>query len=122
MFGIGGPESVILIPIFIIFYLLPSLIAKARRHKNILPIFVLNVLLGWTFLGWVVALVWSFTAQEERNLIYKSEGDNKEYSQNIDSDKCYLCAKILPTGQLSEAGGEFFCPSCLRKVNPELLK
>jgi hypothetical protein len=88
----------------------------------ILPIFVLNILLGWTFLGWVVALVWSFTAQEERNLLDKSEGDNKIYSQNIDSGKCYLCAKKFPADQLSEAGGEFFCASCLSKVNPEFLK
>lgn len=122
MFGIGGPELVILIPIFIIFYLLPTVIARTRRHKNILPIFVLNILLGWTFLGWVVALVWSFTAQEERNSIYKSEDENKKYLKNIDSAKCYLCAKIFPKDQLSEAGGESFCPSCLSKVNPELLK
>lgn len=122
MFGIGGPELVILTPIFIILYLLPSLIAKKRRHKNVLPIFALNVLLGWTFLGWVVAIVWSLTAQENRNLIYKSEDDNKKYSQNHNSGKCYLCAKIFPTDQLSEAGGEYFCPSCSSKINPELFK
>ena len=121
MFEIGGTELIILIPIFIVFYLLPSVIARARQHKNILPIFVLNLLLGWTFLGWVVALVWSFTAQEDKKLIYKSEGDNIDYSHNIDMGKCYLCAEKFSTDQLSELGGKTFCSSCLRKINPDLL-
>ncbi len=40
-------------------YFLPSLIAFLRQHKNKLAIFILNILLGWTGLGWAVALVWS---------------------------------------------------------------
>ena len=42
-------------------YFLPSLIAFAREHKNKLAIFSLNLLLGWTVLGWVSSLVWSVT-------------------------------------------------------------
>ncbi|MFH1697483.1 MAG: superinfection immunity protein [Candidatus Omnitrophota bacterium] len=41
------------------FYFLPTLIAFLRNHKNKLAIFLLNLLLGWTVLGWVVSLVWS---------------------------------------------------------------
>ena len=41
------------------FYFLPTLIAFLRQHKNKLAIFLLNLLLGWTVLGWVVSLVWS---------------------------------------------------------------
>ena len=41
------------------FYFLPTLIAFLRQHKNKLVIFLLNLLLGWTVLGWVVSLVWS---------------------------------------------------------------
>ena len=40
-------------------YLLPSLISFIRRNKNWLAIFFLNLFLGWTGIGWVVALVWS---------------------------------------------------------------
>lgn len=43
-------------------YFVPTIIAGVRRHHNTLAIFALNLLLGWTFLGWVGALVWSFTA------------------------------------------------------------
>lgn len=42
-------------------YFLPSLIAAAAKKTNLLAIFALNLLLGWTFLGWVVALVWALT-------------------------------------------------------------
>lgn len=40
-------------------YLLPSIVAYHRGHNAIGSIVVLNVLLGWTFIGWVVALVWA---------------------------------------------------------------
>lgn len=42
-------------------YLFPTLVALGRGKKNSAAIGVLNVFLGWTFLGWVVALVWAFT-------------------------------------------------------------
>jgi Superinfection immunity protein len=44
------------------FYFLPSIIAFSRRHRNSVAIFVLNLFLGWTLVGWVVSLVWSFTS------------------------------------------------------------
>ena len=40
-------------------YFIPTLIAFLRQHKNKLAIFILNLFLGWTVLGWVVSLVWS---------------------------------------------------------------
>ena len=45
-----------------VLYFLPWIIAALRRHHNSGAIFVLNLFLGWTFLGWVGALVWSATS------------------------------------------------------------
>jgi hypothetical protein len=45
----------------IFLYFLPSVIARSRRHHNAVSIFILNLLLGWTFIGWVVALVMAFS-------------------------------------------------------------
>ncbi|MGX3009989.1 superinfection immunity protein [Helicobacter sp. 23-1044] len=42
-------------------YLLPSAVAWRRNHNNQNAILVLNLLLGWTFLFWVMALVWGLT-------------------------------------------------------------
>ena len=40
-------------------YFLPSIIALARGKRDLLAIFLLNLFLGWSVIGWVVALVWS---------------------------------------------------------------
>jgi len=47
-----------------IVYFLPIIMAIARHKRNILGIVLVNVLLGWTFIGWVVALVWAFTVRD----------------------------------------------------------
>ena len=41
-------------------YFLPSILGRTKR--NFTAIFILNLLLGWTFIGWIVALVWALTA------------------------------------------------------------
>jgi RsiW-degrading membrane proteinase PrsW (M82 family) len=61
MFGIGIAEVVVLF-VIVPLYFLPSFIARQRKHQNSQAIFVTNLLLGWTFLGWVAALIWSYTA------------------------------------------------------------
>ncbi len=40
-------------------YFLPTFIALWRRRRNALAIFLLNFFLGWSFVAWVIALVWS---------------------------------------------------------------
>ena len=47
--------------VFCIFYFVPAINAKSRHHKNTAAIVALNLLLGWTLIGWVVAMVWSLT-------------------------------------------------------------
>jgi hypothetical protein len=40
----------------VVLYLLPSLVGWARHLPSIAVIAVINVFLGWTFVGWVLAL------------------------------------------------------------------
>lgn len=40
----------------VLLYFLPSIIAPSYK---LAPIFVLNLFLGWTLVGWVAALVWA---------------------------------------------------------------
>jgi hypothetical protein len=42
-----------------VMYFPPSIIALARSKRDLTAIVVLNVFLGWTAIGWVVALVWA---------------------------------------------------------------
>lgn len=50
IFVVGG------VSLFI--YFIPSF-AAGTRHRNFNAILVLNIFLGWTFIGWVIALVWA---------------------------------------------------------------
>jgi hypothetical protein len=43
-------------------YCLPLIIALARQHRQGGAISLLNLLLGWTLLGWVGALIWAVSA------------------------------------------------------------
>jgi hypothetical protein len=43
----------------LLLYFLPALVAGRRGHPQATAIFVLNLLLGFTVLGWVGALVWA---------------------------------------------------------------
>lgn len=51
--------------------LLPMGVALIRRHNNFIPILLVNILLGITGIGWIVALVWSFTSnvKEKRSVL-----------------------------------------------------
>lgn len=42
-----------------VMYFLPSIIALARSKRDLLAIVLLNFFLGWTLIGWIVALVWA---------------------------------------------------------------
>ena len=43
----------------LILYFLPSIIALARNKRDTLAIFLLYLFLGWSVIGWIVALVWA---------------------------------------------------------------
>ena len=49
-------------------YLIPSIIAITRNKRNQIAILVLNILLGWTFIGWVVAIVWALTVDADTTI------------------------------------------------------
>lgn len=40
-------------------YFIPAIVSKARKCKAHNGILVINLFLGWTFIGWVVALAWA---------------------------------------------------------------
>ena len=51
--------GLILLIIMGIIYFIPTIVANNRNHRQFTAIFLLNLLLGWTFIGWVAALIWS---------------------------------------------------------------
>jgi len=47
-------------------YFLPTIIAILRQKTNTGSIFALNLLLGWSLIGWVVALIWALSSDNMR--------------------------------------------------------
>ena len=43
----------------LLLYFLPFVIAMVRHHKAKLAIFLTDLLLGWTVVGWLAALIWA---------------------------------------------------------------
>jgi uncharacterized protein YqhQ len=60
--GLGLVGAILLGTVTFIVHLVPTFIALLRRHPNAAAIAAVNILLGWTCLGWIVAFVWSLTA------------------------------------------------------------
>jgi ABC-type sugar transport system permease subunit len=49
----------VVITLLSLFYFLPFAIAFNRGRVNTGAIFALNLFLGWSLIGWVIALVWA---------------------------------------------------------------
>ncbi len=52
---------IVLAVVVIVAYMLPAIIASLRGHHRVGSIFIVNLLLGWTFFGWLAALAWSMS-------------------------------------------------------------
>ena len=58
----NDPDQLASLPIALAFatiYFVPTVIAAVRGHREVFAILVLNAFLGWTYVGWVMALVWA---------------------------------------------------------------
>ena len=79
--------SVFVLPL----YVLPTILAWKKTHR--MPILLLNLLLGWTLLGWVGPLVWALVDTPANP------------SQFGAAAFCSNCGKNTPAGAQ-------FCSSC----------
>ena len=43
-------------------YCIPIIVAFVRKHNNIVAISILTIFLGWSFLGWLGALLWALNS------------------------------------------------------------
>jgi hypothetical protein len=56
-------------------YWVPTLAANSNRHRNRAAIGMLNLFLGWTVIGWVVALIWADTDNCELDRVWDNGED-----------------------------------------------
>jgi hypothetical protein len=99
---------VLLIP-----YFLPTIVAIVRKKRNVGAIAILNFFLGWTLIGWIVALVWALTADAPAVAV-----------TNITNYP--PAAPTPPTGPIQGGGTPvgsraMFCQGCGVKLLPEAI-
>ena len=85
----------------VILYFLPTITALVLQHENdIAGIFLVNFFLGWTIIGWWVALIWAAASHKslEARTVPASSGRF-----------CSHCGTLSPYGA-------HFCSACGRAV------
>jgi hypothetical protein len=55
-------------------YWLPTIIAVVRHTPSALGVAMLNFFLGWTVIGWIMALVWALAANTNPHVIVIENG------------------------------------------------
>lgn len=82
--------AAILVLLFVLaIYLIPTIIAFVRGHASKWGIGVLNIVLGWSLVFWVVALIWSLSnkGQSQTTIVNVGSGNQYNVSQTRQSDK-----------------------------------
>jgi hypothetical protein len=80
-------------------YFLPTIIGRRKRDR--LAIFALNLLVGWSLIGWIIALVWALKEDQPPVVAFQPT----IVTQSLSPLLCSGC------GKYSQPGGKF-CPSC----------
>ena len=94
----------LLLVILIVAYFIPAVVAARRHHHNAGAIFVLNLLFGWTVLGWVAAFIWACTAVQHR--------EGRQRGQRAVCPSCREDMDALAS----------VCPHCRRDGDPDILR
>ena len=102
-------------------YFAPAMVSASRGHNSGGAIFALNLLLGWTVLGWIGALVWAFTGDVAAPGINPRTHVKCPDCRELvlaDAKKCKHCGTALvPQGQAPASGGATrVCPDCRRSA------
>lgn len=50
-------------------YFIPTVVCLIRKHTYKFYIICLNITLGWTLIGWIASLIWSFIDNKKHNSI-----------------------------------------------------
>lgn len=63
-----GVFTMVLMLVGVVIYFVPAFIAFKREHPQKVSIILLNVLLGWSVIGWVGSLIWAFTNPQKQTI------------------------------------------------------
>jgi uncharacterized RDD family membrane protein YckC len=67
-------DGIVLIVLLLV-YFFPTIVAILRGAKKQAGIVIINLILGWTLLGWVIALVWAVSAETKHEYKQRIYGE-----------------------------------------------
>jgi len=76
-----GISELLIIIIGLAIYFLPSIIG--RKHRNFSSILLLNLFLGSTFIGWIVAIIWAVSKDKKETIIVNSSNNVSDELQKL---------------------------------------
>ena len=50
-------------------YFLPAIVAHHRQHVSFGAIFLINALLGWSIIGWVLCFAWACSGYTRQDVV-----------------------------------------------------
>lgn len=50
-------------------YFLPAIVAHHRQHVSSGAIFLVNLLLGWSIIGWVICFAWACSGNTRQRVV-----------------------------------------------------
>jgi hypothetical protein len=62
---LGNTTTILLLLAVVALYLLPTLIAFGREHPHRQDVALVNILFGWTLIGWIAVFLWASLAHVE---------------------------------------------------------
>ncbi len=80
-------------------YFLPAIIGHNKRDAT--GIFILNLLAGWTGIGWIVALLWACASDSRVHTVFVPAGAAFRYScrcgalEPAGAQYCWACGRHL---------------------------
>ncbi len=128
--------AIIFVPTSVALYFSPAFVAYRRKHPNRAAIGVLNFALGWTVIGWVGALVWAHTGDDEStDTHWSAVGEAGSWLGGRESDVSSDIGEggtIQPDPARKEATGDSTvdaskremkrCPFCAEDIMAEAIK
>lgn len=112
--GIEG-WLIVLVPLFLIAYFIPFFVAAGRKHRFSAAIGLINLLLGWTVIGWLAAIIWAVN-RDVREQGEDSAPSGPPYFLN----EPRLNERSIDN-QAIETGSTKKCPFCAEAIKAEAL-
>lgn len=78
-------------------YFLPTVLAVVRHESDAVGIFLVNFFLGWTLIGWWVALIWALASDGSSHQVRHVPASSGRF--------CSQCGALSPYGA-------HFCTAC----------